>query len=111
MLKNVLNWIEQRTGVISAHEYFLEEDIPASAGWHQVFGSVVPVRVPVAGGDRMLMAVNYAPDSGGGLGELALRGDAGDGGSHHPRAASLGRQRDDRGGGSAHDADVSMGGV
>ncbi len=40
MLKPVLKWIDDRTGLISAIDYFFEEEIPASAGWHQVFGSV-----------------------------------------------------------------------
>ena len=62
MLKNVLNWIEQRTGVISALDYFLEEEIPASAGWHQVFGSVCLFAFLLQVTTGLLMAVNYAPD-------------------------------------------------
>ncbi len=62
MLKNILNWIDQRTGVISALDYFLEEDIPASAGWHQVFGSVCLFAFLLQIVTGLLMAVNYAPD-------------------------------------------------
>ena len=64
MLKNALNWIEQRTGVISALDYFLEEDIPASAGWHQVFGSVCLFAFLLQVVTGLLMAVNYAPTPG-----------------------------------------------
>jgi len=32
--------VDERTGIPSAIEYFLNEEIPDSSGWHQVFGSV-----------------------------------------------------------------------
>ena len=32
--------LEHRTGIPGAVEHFLNEEIPASSGWHQVFGSV-----------------------------------------------------------------------
>ena len=35
----IVQWLEERTGLPSAMEHFLMEDIPASAGWPQVFGS------------------------------------------------------------------------
>ena len=63
-LKGVLNWIDQRTGLISAIDYFLEEDIPASAGWHQVFGSVCLFAFLLQVVTGLLMAVNYAPTPG-----------------------------------------------
>jgi len=63
-MKSVLNWIDQRTGVISAIDYFLEEDIPASAGWHQVFGSVSLFAFLLQVVTGLLMAVNYAPTPG-----------------------------------------------
>ncbi len=62
MFKSVLSWIDQRTGLISAVDYFLEEDIPASAGWHQVFGSVCLFAFLLQIVTGLLMAVNYAPD-------------------------------------------------
>ena len=34
------DWLDHRTGVQTAVRNFLYEDIPASSGWHQVFGSV-----------------------------------------------------------------------
>jgi ubiquinol-cytochrome c reductase cytochrome b subunit len=64
MIKSVLNWIDQRTGLISGIQYFLEEDIPASAGWHQVFGSVCLFAFLLQVVTGLLMAVNYAPTPG-----------------------------------------------
>ena len=64
MLKKVLDVIDQRTGVISAIDYFLEEEIPASAGWHQVFGSVCLFAFLLQVVTGLLMAVNYAPTPG-----------------------------------------------
>src|SRR5580698_8403615 len=71
MLKSGLNWlkralslVDQRTGLISAIDYFLEEDIPASAGWHQVFGSVSLFAFLLQVVTGLLMAVNYAPTPG-----------------------------------------------
>ena len=40
MLRKIIDWLEDRTGVESAVHHFLYENIPASAGWHQVLGSV-----------------------------------------------------------------------
>ena len=37
------DWLDHRTGVQTAVRNFLYEDIPASSGWHQVFGSVAVV--------------------------------------------------------------------
>ena len=39
-LTRLNDWIDLRTGLPSAIRTFLYEDIPASSGWHQVFGSV-----------------------------------------------------------------------
>src|SRR5580704_7030485 len=64
MLKPVLKWVDDRTGMISAIDYFLEEEIPASAGWHQVFGSVAMFAFLVQVVTGLLMAVNYAPTPG-----------------------------------------------
>ncbi len=63
-MKSILNWIDQRTGVISALDFFLEEEIPASAGWHQVFGSVSLFAFLLQVVTGLLMAVNYAPTPG-----------------------------------------------
>ena len=40
MIPRGLEWLEERTGLPSAIEHFMNEEVPASAGWHQVFGSV-----------------------------------------------------------------------
>jgi ubiquinol-cytochrome c reductase cytochrome b subunit len=64
MLKPVLKWIDERTGLVSAIDYFLEEEIPASAGWHQVFGSVAMFAFLLQVVTGILMAVNYAPTPG-----------------------------------------------
>lgn len=64
MLKSVFNWIDQRTGIVSAIDFFLEEEIPASAGWHQVFGSVCLFAFLLQVVTGLLMSVNYAPTPG-----------------------------------------------
>src|SRR5579871_5865685 len=64
MLQSILNWIEDRTGLVSGIQHFLDEDIPASAGWHQVFGSVALFAFLMQVFTGLLMAVNYAPTPG-----------------------------------------------
>ena len=61
MLKTILNWLDERTGLVSAIHHFLDEDIPASAGWHQVFGSVALFAFLTQIFSGLLMSVNYAP--------------------------------------------------
>jgi ubiquinol-cytochrome c reductase cytochrome b subunit len=61
----VLNdWVDQRTGLPTAVRTFLYEDIPASSGWHQVFGSVAIFLFLVQALTGMLLAFNYAPTPG-----------------------------------------------
>jgi ubiquinol-cytochrome c reductase cytochrome b subunit len=64
MLNNILNWIDGRTGLVRGIRHFLDEDIPASAGWHQVFGSVALFAFLLQVFTGILMAVNYAPTPG-----------------------------------------------
>jgi quinol-cytochrome oxidoreductase complex cytochrome b subunit len=64
MLKSILNWLEERTGVESAIKHFLYEDIPDSAGWHQVLGSVAMFAFLVQVVTGILLAFNYAPTPG-----------------------------------------------
>ena len=64
MLKATTKWVDDRTGLISGIEYFLNEEIPASAGWHQVFGSVAMFAFLLQVVTGLLMAVNYAPTPG-----------------------------------------------
>jgi ubiquinol-cytochrome c reductase cytochrome b subunit len=64
MLKKVLDWVEDRTGAQSALHHFLYEDIPDSAGWHQVLGSVAMFAFMVQVATGILLAFNYAPTPG-----------------------------------------------
>lgn len=64
MLRTALKWIDDRTGAVSAIHYFLDEDIPASAGWHQVFGSVALFAFLLQIFSGLLLAVNYAATPG-----------------------------------------------
>ena len=64
MLRNILNWLEDRTGVESAVKHFLFEDIPDSSGWHQVLGSVAMFAFLTQVVTGILLAFNYAPTPG-----------------------------------------------
>src|SRR5215469_3400216 len=64
MLGPVAKFIDDRTGLISAMRHFLDEDIPASAGWHQVFGSVAVFAFLLQVFTGFLLALNYAPTPG-----------------------------------------------
>ncbi len=64
MPRAVTKWIDDRTGLITAIEYFFDEEIPASAGWHQVFGSVALFAFLLQIVTGILMALNYAPTPG-----------------------------------------------
>lgn len=59
MLNSVREWLEDRTGLPSAIEHFLNEEIPASAGWHQVFGSVALFAFMIQAATGFLLALNY----------------------------------------------------
>jgi ubiquinol-cytochrome c reductase cytochrome b subunit len=62
---NILStWIDQRTGIQTAVRQFLYEEIPASSGWHQVFGSVAVFLFLVQALTGALLAFNYAPTPG-----------------------------------------------
>jgi ubiquinol-cytochrome c reductase cytochrome b subunit len=58
------DWVEHRTGLIGALHHFLYEDIPASSGWQQVFGSVAMFLFMVQAFTGILLAFNYAPTPG-----------------------------------------------
>src|ERR1700675_1705089 len=64
MLRSVIDWLEERTGVESAIKHFLYEDVPASAGWHQVLGSVALFAFLTQVFTGILLALNYAPTPG-----------------------------------------------
>ncbi|MCU1260269.1 MAG: Cytochrome b/b6, N-terminal domain [Bryobacterales bacterium] len=59
-----LAWLDNRTGLETAIREFLYEDIPASSGWHQVFGSVAMFLFMVQAFTGALLAFNYAPTPG-----------------------------------------------
>lgn len=58
------SWIDERTGIPSACRRFLAEEIPASAGWAQVFGSVALFLFLLQALTGILLALNYAPTPG-----------------------------------------------
>ncbi|MCC6536854.1 MAG: cytochrome b N-terminal domain-containing protein [Bryobacterales bacterium] len=64
MVRQALDWLEERTGLESAINHFLYEDIPASAGWHQVLGSVALFCFMIQIVTGLLLAFNYAPTPG-----------------------------------------------
>src|SRR5579862_6089220 len=57
-------WLDHRTGLPTAIRTFLYEDIPASSGWHQVFGSVAVFLFLVQALTGALLAFNYAATPG-----------------------------------------------
>jgi ubiquinol-cytochrome c reductase cytochrome b subunit len=62
--QRLIQWIEYRTGLETAIKNFLFEEIPASSGWHQVFGSVAVFLFLVQAFSGVLLAFNYAPTPG-----------------------------------------------
>ena len=64
MIPRTLEWLEERTGLPSAVAHFMNEEVPASAGWHQVFGSVALFCFLVQVFTGILLAMNYAPTPG-----------------------------------------------
>jgi len=63
-MKKVLDWIDDRTGVPTSIRRFLDEEIPASSGWHQVFGSIALFLFLCQMFTGILLALNYAPTPG-----------------------------------------------
>ncbi len=59
-----MSWLDHRTGIQTAVRNFLYEEIPASSGWHQVFGSVAVFLFLVQAFTGALLAFNYAPTPG-----------------------------------------------
>src|SRR5277367_1663270 len=64
MFKNIVAWLEHRTGIETAIKDFLYEDIPASSGWHQVIGSMAVFFFIIQVFTGGLLAFNYAPTPG-----------------------------------------------
>jgi ubiquinol-cytochrome c reductase cytochrome b subunit len=59
-----LSWMEARTGICSAWRHLLYEEIPATAGWAQVFGSVALFLFLLQAFTGILLAFNYAGTPG-----------------------------------------------
>ncbi len=64
MLQRLQRWADHRTGIETAVRNFLYEEIPASSGWHQVFGSVAVFLFMLQAFTGILLAFNYAPTPG-----------------------------------------------
>lgn len=62
--ERLVDWVEHRTGLESAIKNFLYEEIPASSGWHQVFGSVALFLFFLQAFTGLLLAFNYAATPG-----------------------------------------------
>src|SRR5215813_8124548 len=62
--RDLNDWLDHRTGVHTGVRKFMLEDIPASSGWHQVFGSVAVFLFMVQAFTGALLAFNYAPTPG-----------------------------------------------
>jgi quinol-cytochrome oxidoreductase complex cytochrome b subunit/cytochrome c2 len=63
-MRTIIDWLEHRTGLESAIKNFLYEDIPASAGWHQILGSLALFFFVIQVFTGSLLAFNYAPTPG-----------------------------------------------
>ncbi len=59
-----IDWIETRTGLSTAVRRFLFDEIPGSAGWPHVFGSVALFLFLIQAFTGILLAFNYAPTPG-----------------------------------------------
>ena len=64
LFRRILDWLDHRTGFETCVKNFLYEDIPASSGWHQVFGSVALFLFFIQAFTGVLLAFNYAPQPG-----------------------------------------------
>ena len=64
MVRSALDWLDHRTGLETATSRFMAEEIPASAGWRHVFGSVTLFLLLVQVFTGVLLAFNYAAQPG-----------------------------------------------
>ena len=61
-LEQLIDAIDERTGLRTNIQHFLFEEIPASSGWHQVFGSVALISSFLCQiFTSSMLAFNYAP--------------------------------------------------
>src|SRR5581483_5600350 len=63
-VRKTIEWLDSRTGLQSAVRSFLSEEIPSSAGWAQVFGSIALFLFFTQAITGTLLAFNYAPTPG-----------------------------------------------
>jgi ubiquinol-cytochrome c reductase cytochrome b subunit len=63
-IKRVTGSLDRRTGIETAIRRFLDEDIPASSGWPQAFGSVAVFLFVTQAFTGVLLALNFAPTPG-----------------------------------------------
>src|SRR5215467_16252815 len=63
-LNQAIDAFDHRTGLHTALRQFLYEEIPASSGWHQVFGSVALFLILIQFFTGAMLAFNYAPTPG-----------------------------------------------
>jgi ubiquinol-cytochrome c reductase cytochrome b subunit len=63
-LNQLLDAVDERTGLPSAVKHFLYEEIPHSSGWHQVFGSVALFLILIQFFTGIMLSFNYAPTPG-----------------------------------------------
>jgi len=63
-VESLVAWFEDRTGLPGGIARLLYEKIPASGGWHQVFGSVAMFLFLTQAFTGILLAFNYAPTPG-----------------------------------------------
>jgi quinol-cytochrome oxidoreductase complex cytochrome b subunit/mono/diheme cytochrome c family protein len=63
-LSAIADWLDHRTGLETAVRNFLYEEIPASSGWPQVFGSVAMFFFMLQVFTGAMLAFNYAPTPG-----------------------------------------------
>ncbi len=60
----LLDAVDQRTGLVSGVKHFFWEEIPHSSGWHQVFGSVALFLILIQFFTGIMLSFNYAPTPG-----------------------------------------------
>ena len=63
-MRRILDWLDHRTGLETAVKEFMYEEIPASSGWPQVFGSMAMFFFLLQAVTGLLLSFNYAPTPG-----------------------------------------------
>jgi quinol-cytochrome oxidoreductase complex cytochrome b subunit len=63
-IRRGVEWLNERTGIPGAVRDFFLEEIPASAGWPQVFGSIALFLFLLQAFTGVLLALNYAGTPG-----------------------------------------------